>query len=45
VNILGDLHGGKMNEWQGKLLCEKGPDLYRFKGMLSVADCDQEIMC
>ena len=27
---------GKLNEWLSKLLQERGPDLYRSKGILSI---------
>jgi G3E family GTPase len=37
VSIPGDLDLDKLNRWVSKLLRTKGPDIYRMKGVLSIA--------
>ncbi len=37
VTIPGDLDPARLNEWLGKLLAEKGVDIFRMKGVLSIA--------
>jgi G3E family GTPase len=34
--VEGDLKARKVNEWFADLMANKGPDLYRFKGVLSL---------
>jgi len=36
IEIEGDLRANKVNEWFADLMATKGPDLYRFKGVLSL---------
>jgi G3E family GTPase len=36
IAIPGELHEKKVNKWFAQLLAEKGPDLYRMKGVLSL---------
>ncbi|HEX3148329.1 MAG TPA: GTP-binding protein [Gemmataceae bacterium] len=36
IEIEGDLKANKVNEWFADLMATKGPDLYRFKGVLSL---------
>ncbi|MCI0699895.1 MAG: GTP-binding protein [Planctomycetia bacterium] len=36
ITIPGDLDAKKLNEWMSKLLQEKGPDIFRMKGVLSI---------
>jgi G3E family GTPase len=36
IQLPGDLHEKKVNSWFAKLLADKGPDLYRMKGVLSL---------
>jgi G3E family GTPase len=36
ITAPGDVDPKKLNAWMSKLLMEKGPDLYRFKGLLAV---------
>ena len=37
ITIPGDLNLDKLNKWFGKLLAEKGQDIFRMKGVVSVA--------
>ncbi|TVR90905.1 MAG: GTP-binding protein [Spirochaetaceae bacterium] len=37
INIAGDLDGPKLESWLGALLRIQGPDIYRMKGVLSLA--------
>jgi G3E family GTPase len=41
IAIPGDLDRRKLNNWLGELLMKKGPDIFRMKGILSIAgeDC------
>jgi G3E family GTPase len=34
---LGELDGAKLNEWLSKLLREQGPNIFRMKGILTIA--------
>ena len=36
IEIEGDLKANKVNEWFADLMATRGPDLYRFKGVLSL---------
>ena len=36
ITIPGELHVERLNKWLGRLLAERGPDIYRSKGVLSV---------
>lgn len=36
IEVEGDVKANKMNEWFSELMATKGPDLYRFKGVLSL---------
>jgi hypothetical protein len=36
-NVAGDLDEKKLNKWLRELLMEKGPDIFRMKGVLSIA--------
>jgi len=40
----GDLDGKKLNDWIGKLLKEKGGDIYRMKGVLSVKGSNKRLV-
>ena len=37
ISMSGDLHSNRFNDWLGKLLREKGVDIFRMKGILSIA--------
>ena len=41
IEALGDLDSDRVNAWLGRLLMEKGVDIFRSKGILSVAGWDQ----
>lgn len=36
INLPGDLHGERLNAWLSKLLRERGQDIFRMKGVLSI---------
>jgi G3E family GTPase len=36
ITIPGELDAKKLNAWMSKLLQEKGPDIFRMKGVLSI---------
>jgi G3E family GTPase len=36
IEVEGDLRASRVNEWFSDLMATKGPDLYRFKGVLSL---------
>jgi len=40
----GELDGIKLNEWLGKLLQTQGPDIFRMKGILTIAGEDQRFV-
>jgi G3E family GTPase len=40
----GQLDGDKLNEWLGKLLQTQGPDIFRMKGILTIAGEDQRFV-
>ena len=40
----GELDGKKLNDWIGKLLKEKGGDIYRMKGVLSVKGSNKRLV-
>lgn len=42
IQVEGDLDMQKMNQWLSTLLQEKGPDLYRSKGILSIQGSDDK---
>ncbi len=40
----GELDGNKLNEWLGQLLQIQGPDIFRMKGILTIAGEDQRFV-
>ncbi len=40
----GELDGNKLNEWIGNLLQTRGPDIFRMKGILTIAGEDQRFV-
>jgi G3E family GTPase len=40
----GELDGNKLNEWLGNLLQTQGPDIFRMKGILTIAGEDQRFV-
>ncbi|NJN88581.1 MAG: GTP-binding protein [Leptolyngbyaceae cyanobacterium SL_7_1] len=40
----GELDGNKLNEWLGDLLQTQGPDIFRMKGILTIAGEDQRFV-
>jgi G3E family GTPase len=40
LELEGDLDGDRLDQWIGKLLREKGTDIFRSKGILSIAGAD-----
>ena len=40
----GELDGNKLNEWLGQLLQNQGPDIFRMKGILTIAGEDQRFV-
>lgn len=44
INEPGDLDMDKMNGWLGKILKEKGTDIYRMKGVLAIAGEDKRFV-
>lgn len=40
----GELDGNKLNEWLSKLLQTQGPDIFRMKGILTIAGEDQRFV-
>ena len=38
ITVPGDLDPDRLNDWLGKLLSEKGVDIFRMKGILSIKD-------
>jgi len=40
----GELDGNKLNEWLGQLLQTQGPDIFRMKGILTIAGEDQRFV-
>ncbi len=40
----GELDGDKLNEWIGKLLQTQGPDIFRMKGILTIAGEDRRFV-
>jgi G3E family GTPase len=36
IALEGDLDAKKLNQWMSKLLQEKGPDIFRMKGVLAI---------
>ncbi|HJZ93883.1 MAG TPA: GTP-binding protein [Gemmataceae bacterium] len=36
IELVGDLKANKLNEWFAQLMATRGPDLYRFKGVLAL---------
>jgi G3E family GTPase len=40
----GELDGNKLNEWLGELLQTQGPDIFRMKGILTIAGEDQRFV-
>lgn len=41
IDVVGTVDVDKLNDWLGELLGERGPDLFRSKGVLSLAGTDQ----
>jgi G3E family GTPase len=44
IDIPGDLDGQRLNSWISKLLQEKGPDIFRSKGVLSISGSDERFV-
>ena len=44
ITLSGDLHPNKLNTWFSKLLAELGPDIFRMKGVLSIAGDDKRFV-
>ncbi|MBK7450202.1 MAG: GTP-binding protein [Anaerolineales bacterium] len=44
ITTPGDLDDKKLNAWLGKLLREKGVDIFRMKGVLSIKDEDRRFV-
>ena len=44
ITMPGDLELEKLNKWLSKLLREQGPDIYRMKGVLSIADMPERFI-
>jgi G3E family GTPase len=44
ITIPGDLDAKRVNRWLGELLQTRGPDIFRMKGVLSVAGEDQRFV-
>merc|ERR1712196_508672 len=42
IHVEGEFDVDKLNQWLGKLMMERGPDLYRSKGILSVRGSDEK---
>ena len=42
IHIEGEFKIDELNEWLGTLMREKGPDLYRSKGILSIQGSDEK---
>ena len=44
ITTPGDLDLDRLNQWLSKLLREQGPDIYRMKGVLSIADMPERFV-
>jgi G3E family GTPase len=44
ISVPGDLDGEKFNRWLGDLLMNHGPDIFRMKGILSIAGEDRRFV-
>jgi len=44
LDVPGDVHGGRLEKWLRKLLAERGADIFRMKGVLSVAGSDRQLV-
>lgn len=44
ITLSGDLDSYKLNRWLGELLADKGVDIFRMKGVLSVRDEDRRFV-
>jgi G3E family GTPase len=44
ITLSGDLNPNKLNAWFQKLMAERGPDIYRMKGVLSIAGDEQRFV-
>jgi G3E family GTPase len=44
IDIDGDLDGTKLNRWLGRLLAEKGVDIFRMKGVLALAGAEERFV-
>ncbi|MCU1282685.1 MAG: putative metal chaperone, involved in Zn homeostasis [bacterium] len=44
IELAGDLDETKLNQWIGKLLAERGPDIFRMKGILAVRGKPQPVV-
>lgn len=44
ITIPGDLDSKKLNKWMSRLLAEKGPDIFRMKGVLSIKGDDRRFV-
>ena len=44
LDVPGDVHAGRLEKWIRKLLAERGADIFRMKGVLSVAGSDRQLV-
>jgi G3E family GTPase len=44
ITLSGDLNPNKLNAWFSKLMAEQGPDIFRMKGVLSIAGDEQRFV-
>jgi G3E family GTPase len=44
IELAGELDEAKLNQWIGKLLAERGPDIFRMKGILAVRGKPQPVV-
>jgi G3E family GTPase len=44
ITLPGDLDEAKLNTWLSRLLAEKGPDIFRMKGVLAVKGDDNRFV-
>jgi len=44
IAVDGEVDGERLNAWIGELLRTKGPDLYRYKGVLAMRGADQRMV-
>ncbi|MCP9490096.1 MAG: GTP-binding protein [Solirubrobacteraceae bacterium MAG38_C4-C5] len=44
IDLLGDLDSDRLDAWLSELLATRGPDIFRMKGVLSLADTDERFV-